>query len=399
MKDDKAVKIPTGARLRTLGTGNFFLCLFIFNIIAAVTEVTIKAGSRSAEWVSGYFALFFTVNYLVLLIGIIFTFLSSTQLGLKRRIICVLIGLIPFVNSIADIIILSKTLPEYFFEKKKLKTDRRRAADKICQTKYPLVMVHGIFFRDFRYFNYWGRIPAELERNGATIYYGQQESAETIEKSAQKVFDRVKEIVETTGCGKVNIIAHSKGGLDTKYAITRLGMDKYVASVTTINTPHRGCEFAEYLLEQIDEPIKEKVAAAYNSTLRKLGDKDPDFLLAVTDLTKSRTSSISSSCDLFDYKAAGIYTASVGSCMRKAASGAFPLNMSYNLVKRFDGPNDGLVGEPSFKWGEDYKLITNTKKQGISHGDMIDLNRVNIPGFDVREFYVQLVGDLKARGL
>ena len=51
--------------------------------------------------------------------------------------------------------------------------------------------------------------------------------------------------------------------------------------------------------------------------------------------------------------------------MRKAASGAFPLNMSYNLVRKFDGPNDGLVGEPSFKWGEDYKLITNTKKQGI----------------------------------
>ena len=32
-------------------------------------------------------------------------------------------------------------------------------------------------------------------------------------------------------------------------------------------------------------------------------------------------------------------------------------------------------------------------------GDMIDLNRENIRGFDVREFYVQLVANLKERGL
>ena len=35
-------------------------------------------------------------------------------------------------------------------------------------------MVHGVFFRDFRCLNYWGRIPKELRRNGATVYYGQQ---------------------------------------------------------------------------------------------------------------------------------------------------------------------------------------------------------------------------------
>ena len=30
---------------------------------------------------------------------------------------------------------------------------------------------------------------------------------------------------------------------------------------------------------------------------------------------------------------------------------------------------------------------------------MIDLNRENIEGFDVREFYVKLAADLKDRGL
>ena len=38
-------------------------------------------------------------------------------------------------------------------------------------------------------------------------------------------------------------------------------------------------------------------------------------------------------------------------------------------------------------------------KRGITHADVIDLNREDIPGFDVREFYVQLVHGLKKRGL
>ncbi len=44
-------------------------------------------------------------------------------------------------------------------------------------------------------------------------------------------------------------------------------------------------------------------------------------------------------------------------------------------------------------------LLGSLKKRGISHGDMIDLNKENIPGFDVRKFYVTLVAELKERGL
>jgi triacylglycerol lipase len=64
----------------------------------------------------------------------------------------------------------------------------------------------------------------------------------------------------------------------------------------------------------------------------------------------------------------------------------------------FDGRNDGLVGEASFAWGTKYAFLDMDLPRGISHADMIDLNRENISGFDVREFYVQLVADLKRRG-
>ena len=43
-------------------------------------------------------------------------------------------------------------------------------------------------------------------------------------------------------------------------------------------------------------------------------------------------------------------------------------------------------------------MLTVNGTRGISHGDMIDLNRENIREFDVREFYVQLVAKLKQSG-
>ena len=72
--------------------------------------------------------------------------------------------------------------------------------------------------------------------------------------------------------------------------------------------------------------------------------------------------------------------------------------MTAKFVKYFDGDNDGLVGEKSFEYGDRYVFVIPNGHRGISHGDIIDLNRENIDGFDVREFYVELVHDLKERG-
>ena len=70
-----------------------------------------------------------------------------------------------------------------------------------------------------------------------------------------------------------------------------------------------------------------------------------------------------------------------------------------DVMNQITQDNDGLVSTDSFPWGERYTLLTSNSPIGISHGDMTDLNRTNLPDFDVREFYVQLVADLKERGL
>ncbi|MDD6178469.1 MAG: hypothetical protein PUB44_01215, partial [Clostridium sp.] len=62
-----------------------------------------------------------------------------------------------------------------------------------------------------------------------------------------------------------------------------------------------------------------------------------------------------------------LYYQSVGSKLNRPTSGRFPLNFTYHLVKHFDGPNDGLVGEEYFRWGQQYQFLTVKGKRGISH--------------------------------
>ena len=398
--------LPAGAaptkRIAQLACGCELLVLFWMsataNLIFAIVETfwLWKFPMEPAEiafWLSGVL-ITVVLEAVVFWNGMIRVYLTSVQLGIKHRILAALCGWIPLVNIWYLRKIIRIASDEVEFETEKWELDETRVESEICRTKYPILMVHGVFFRDYRYINYWGRIPRELQRNGAQIYYGCQQSAAAVEDSGKELAARICEIVEETGCEKVNIIAHSKGGLDSRAAIAHQGMGPYVATLTTINTPHRGCIFAEYLLGKVPQAARQKIADTYNATLRRLGDKDPDFLAAVTDLTAS-------ACEKRNALTPddpGVVYESVMSYCRRAGHGKFPLNMTYPIVRHFDGKNDGLVSVDSAKWGSCFTLLEPCGKRGISHGDVVDLNRENIPGFDVREFYVELVADLKRRG-
>ncbi len=378
--------------------GTVLLCAFCLSVTAsAVWQIVLAVRMVPHDGVTYLWNLLlcFGVHCVTFWVGILAVYLTSAQLGVKRRVIGALCGMIPIANVVALFSILKTTAAECVFEHQKVLVNRGRKQQAVCATKYPLLLVHGVFFRDTRFFNYWGRIPKELKTNGATVFYGNHSSAASVADSAAELRDRILEVLAQTGAEKVNIIAHSKGGLDCRYAIAKLGIGERVASLTTINTPHRGCLFADRLLTKIGADIQERVANAYNAALKKLGDAEPDFLAAVGDLTEARCTQLNAEMPTPE----GVYCQSVGSVLTKATHGTFPLSFSYHLVKHFSGDNDGLVSETSFAWGEKYVLLTPPADRGISHGDMIDLTRENIDGFDVREFYVELVRDLKNRGL
>ena len=44
---------------------------------------------------------------------------------------------------------------------------------------------------------------------------------------------------------KVNIVAHSKGGIDTQAALVEYGANRFVGNVITLATPHHGSNLAD----------------------------------------------------------------------------------------------------------------------------------------------------------
>jgi triacylglycerol lipase len=392
---------PTGTkrlRLKLCNHGTLLLTIFVCSLVPSlIWHIVLAFRTIPDTYIDLIWSILYCVAASAILFwnGIICVYCTSTQMGIKWRMIGVLCGMIPVLNLIVLTRIINITSDEVDFEIEKEIVSTSPALSEICKTKYPLVLVHGVFFRDSKLFNYWGRIPRTLKLHGATIYYGEHQSALTVRESARELASRIKLIVERSGCEKVNIIAQSKGGLDCRYAITEFGLAPYDASITTVNTPHRGCLFAERLLNAIPESVKNKVATVYNTTLTALVDENPDFLAAVDDLTaeacQKRNKLLTFPEDIF--------AQSIGSVMEHPRKGQFPLNLSYRYVKNFDGENDGLVGEASFAWGEKYILLRSKGTRGISHGDVIDLNRENIRDFDVRAFYSELVSDLRNRGL
>lgn len=385
-------------RLRICNHGTVLLSIFVCSLIPSLIYHIVLAFLTLPH---AYMDLVWSLVYCIVASALLFwngiacVYCTSTQMGIKWRLIGALCGMIPGVNLFVLTRIINVTAGEVEFEIEKEIVSHDPALSEICKTKYPIVLVHGVFFRDNKLFNYWGRIPRTLKLHGATVYYGEHQSALTVKESARELTARIKLIVERSGCEKVNIIAHSKGGLDCRYAVSEFGLAPYVASLTTVNTPHRGCLFAEKLLYAIPKKVQDKIARAYNVTLTALGDETPDFLAAVTDLTAQACTRRNEMLTFPE----GIYAQSVGSVMERPQKGQFPLNLSYRYVKNFDGENDGLVGENSFAWGEKYTLLRSEGSRGISHGDVIDLNRENIKDFDVRAFYTALVSDLCERGL
>ena len=161
--------------------------------------------------------------------------------------------------------------------------------------KYPLLMVHGMGFRDNRVIGYWGRIPKALEKCGAEVFFGGQDSNGSVEGNAAQLKKTIEAVLRQTGAEKVNIIAHSKGGLEARYLISTMGMADKVASLTTISTPHNGSVTVDRLMDIVPQPLVKLGCGVTDLWFRILGDKSPDTYSAVNSFKTN-------SADIFNIK-------------------------------------------------------------------------------------------------
>ena len=158
-----------------------------------------------------------------------------------------------------------------------------------AKTRYPIVLAHGAagFDELFGVFEYWYGIPGALEDKGATVFVTSVSQLNSTEARGEQLIDQIETITAITGKAKVNVIGHSHGGLDARY-VGAVRPD-LVASVTSVGSPHKGADLADYLAANVEggsfgEAVLSFFAESLGTVLGLLsGSSNPQDAIAALD--------------------------------------------------------------------------------------------------------------------
>ena len=259
----------------------------------------------------------------------------------------------------------------------------------VLPPKYPVILVHGVGAHDRGGFiNFWGRIINVLKENGVKIFLGNTDSWGNYESNAEILKTTVDKILYETKSEKVNIIAHSKGGIDSRYFIWKYNYGDKTASLTTISTPHHGAEIADLIYKQniVHSGIVKKTLRIFE---KLYGDINPDLFNANYQLTTGKMKEFNDKINM-DHQ---VYYQSVYTTMKNAFDDLM-FFYSYRYIKNVRGDNDGIVSEYSAKWGDNIFKIEG----GISHAEIIDYKRKKISGINIPDIYMKIVKGLSEKG-
>ena len=255
-------------------------------------------------------------------------------------------------------------------------------------TEYPIILVHGMAIREAWYIKAFGKIEKTLTDAGFDVSTAPTDGFGAIETNAEQLKSFVLGVLERTGAEKVNLIGHSKGGLDAKYMITELGMMDKVASFTTLCTPHRGSVIATRIWG-MPMWIKRTLAFFINGFYRIIGDKKPDSM-KVCEQLKIPENEVE-----YVSFADKIYCQSYSIRMKRKRD-CIILALPFSMYNKEEPDNhDGLVSVESSKF-ENYR--GDCLDDSVSHTQMVDFLAKRKTRKKILDFYVKLCSELSEMG-
>jgi len=292
-------------------------------------------------------------------------------------------------------------------------------------TAHPIVLAHGFNGSPTNGWAFFGVADA-LRKDGHVVHVAAvppfDSAAVRAKALAAHVDQAIAECKLVHGCdaSKVNIIAHSMGGLDSRYLISSLGYGDRVASLTTISTPHGGSQIADVALKIIPGKTDEAVNALARAFATTFTTGE---LASQTNLRAAFESIAESNAASFDdqnpdddrvyYQSwAGVSnilgipnSKDVGAC-----EGDFPMyhsrrhTMSLQLAVGAPfvahgtemRPNDGMVTVENAKWGNFRGCIPADHLAEVGQPKLSGMNKRT--GFDHIRFYRDVAFELAANG-
>lgn len=237
--------------------------------------------------------------------------------------------------------------------------------------QYPIALVHGMG-GDKPFLRYYRTINEDLHSLGVQYVQPQVHRYGIVEKRAAQLEEQLLTFLkQNKSVKKLNLIAHSMGGLDSRYLISKLGGNEYIASLTTIGTPHHGSSYCDFCVDKAISPLKlENIIQLFdfeygawnNLTTRYL----KDFNINIRDDPAIKYYSIAG--DALISKTNILY-------------------LPYQYIRRAEGPNDGLVSVSSATYGDFLGTVPFDHAQQIGWSFL-----------DSRYFYRYIVNFLAEQG-
>ena len=228
---------------------------------------------------------------------------------------------------------------------------------------YPIVLAHGVCRFDILWnesldadnnddprvdrLNYFRGIRTMLKDKGYLVYHSKVGWAADVDKRGVDLKENILKILRQAGAEKVNIIAHSMGGLDCRHMMFNDRRDgkihERIASLTTISTPHSGSPFADWGLDNLSR---------IPALLKRIGLD----VSAFEDLRTDSCNAFNEQPEVIEFEkqcqSKVIFQTYAG---KQDFWGVFNLLKGpFRMIEEKEGENDGLVSVQSAKWREAY---------------------------------------------
>lgn len=206
----------------------------------------------------------------------------------------------------------SSALFEYGFAIDRLNV-KTTGTPREFQTKYPIILHHGIAGWDSIFgIDYFFRVKSYLKRKGFKVFITEVTPFGSLQTRTDQLKVIVDNVLTQTGASKVNIIAHSLGGLDarllsssnttgstalsgcntdTRDSVHGYNYDSKIATLTTVATPHLGTRPADVGLGIIPGETSKALNVFFNlfSGIYNQSPSENDILASIYNLTEKFT--------------------------------------------------------------------------------------------------------------
>ncbi len=288
----------------------------------------------------------------------------------------------------------------------------------------PIVLAHGFFgfdtFAGADFITYFYGVREDLIASGERhVYTPAVDPFSDSRTRGDALLEHVLDILAETGAEKVNLVAHSQGGLDAR-RVASLRPD-LVESVTTVATPHTGTPVADVAVGAVAGSAGAVVDALVAAVAGPLWSAAGDG----TSLSASLQQLSTAGAVAFNRDhppGAGVVYYSIGGRSDRHAGGedcevsgrmpAFLRQWQYDLdpidplLALTEGiadgglganrPNDGLVRVFDSRYGRFLGCIPADHFDEIGH--LLDDGAGGVNRFDHKAFYRELVAWLRAEG-